>query len=86
MDLYKAMGNDLRDCFKHLFDPKHSQTTRQKMAQILAKARSIGGLIEKEALQLNEEINHFLKNPHDQKWVHRLKEHALRLEQETREI
>ncbi len=86
MDLYRKMGVELRALFADLFDPKKEERVREKMAQILAVATQIGGSMQEEAEQLNADIGQFLRAPADPQRVAILKRHALRLEQETREI
>lgn len=86
MDLYTRMGAELRALFKDLFDPRHSQQVRQKMGKILATASQIGGPIKDEAERLNADIGNFLQRPGDAKLLAVVKAHAMRLEQETREI
>lgn len=85
-ELYSKMGQELRTLFKDLFDPRHARTVRQQMGMVLATARQIGGPIQKEAEVLNGDINRFLEHPSDPKLLALMKEHALRLKQETREI
>ena len=86
MDLYCQMGEELRSLFADLFDPRHSRIVRQKMARIQAVATQIGGSIRKEAEQLNSDVIRYLDHPNDPKLVAVMKEHALKLERETREI
>lgn len=85
-DLYSQMGNELRHLFKDLFDPKRAQSVRHQMGKIMATAQQIGGSIEKEAAQLHRDIHRFLEHPTDPKLMIQMKEHAMRLEQETKEI
>ncbi len=85
-DLYTKMGDELRSLFRDLFDPRLARTVKQKMGKIMATAHQIGGSIEKEAHELSREINRYLEHPSDPKLLILMKEHALRLEQETREI
>jgi hypothetical protein len=86
MDLYSKMGEELRSLFNDLFDPTCARTLRQKMARIVAIARQIGGSIKDEAEQLNNDLLNFLNSPNDPTFISIMKEHALKLEQETREI
>ena len=86
MDLYRKMGEELRSLFQDLFDPTYARTVRQKMARIVAIARQIGGTIKDEAEQLNADLLNFLNNPNDPTFMSIMKAHALKLEQETREI
>lgn len=86
MDLYNRMGDELRSLFMDLFDPRHSRVLRQKMARIVAIARQIGSPIKEEAERLNADLLNFLDNPNDPKFISIMKAHALKLEEETREI
>jgi hypothetical protein len=56
------------------------------MSRILAIATQIGGPIREEAERLNADLVKYLERPDDPSRVAMMKEHALRLEQETREI
>lgn len=85
-DLYSRMGDELRSLFVDLFDPKRKTAVRQKMARILSIASQIGGPLQKEAERLDGDVAKFLERPSDLHLQKVLKEHALRLEEETREI
>lgn len=85
-DLYSRMGKELRALFVDLFDPKHAKKVHRKMEEILATARQIGGPIQLEAERLNGDVIKFLERPGDPKRLIVMKEHALRLEHETREL
>jgi hypothetical protein len=78
------MGNELRSLFKDLFRPKSEKAVRVKMKAILTTAKEIGGSIEKEAEELNRDVMSFLENPNEN--ISKIKNHALKLEQETREL
>lgn len=86
MDLYCRMGEELRSLFKDLFSPNKEQVVRTKMKKILDLAVQIGGSIEKEAKELHSDVEKYLKQPKNSALIHVMKKHALRLEQETREI
>ncbi len=86
MDLYTKMGDELRELFKDLFRPAMRRVVEAKMGDILKTASLIGGEVAKEAARLNADVTHYLQHPKDLKAAAALKEHALRLEQETREI
>lgn len=86
MDLYGKMGEELRDLFKDLFRPDAKAIVEQKMRDILKTAKLIGGRAAQEAEMLNADVAKYLKHPKDPKITAVLKEHAIRLEQETREI
>ena len=86
MDLYSEMGDELRSLFKDLLDAKKTRDIEEKMGRILAKAAKIGGPIYQDAKQLHADVAQFLKNPKNQITAALMKAHALRLEQETREI
>ena len=86
MDLYRRLGNELRSLFVDLFNPTHSLSVTEKMTKIVATASQIGGPIEAEAERLNTDVLRFLQSRHDPKLIAVMKEHALKLERETREI
>lgn len=86
MDLYCKMGEQLRSLFKDLFNPKCEGVVLHKMKNILELARQIGGSIKEEAEQLNCDIVKFLAKPTDPKLLAKVKKHAMRLEQETKEL
>lgn len=86
MDLYRHMGEELRSLFTDVFDPQHARIVRQKMARILALARQIGGPIRDEAEQLYGDVTGYLDDRENPERIALLKEHALRLEQETRDL
>ena len=86
MDLYLKMGDELRDLFKDLFHSGKKAVIKTKMEDIVRIASRIGGELAKEAAVLHADVSRYLKNPKDQKVIAILKKHAMRLEQETREI
>ena len=86
MDLYSKMGEELRSLFMDLFNPSHSRIVRQKMARIVAIASQIGDPIKAEAEQLNTDLLNFLNSPNDPHFITTMQQHALKLEQATREI
>jgi len=87
-DLYARMGNELRSLFKELesLDPIKVQEVRWQMDRIVHTAEEIGGPLKDEADRLKTELSRFLEHPRDTKAKKKLQEHALRLEQETREL
>lgn len=56
------------------------------MEKILSTAHQIGGRVQQEAEMLNEDVARFLQHPKDPMNISRMKNHALKLEQETREL
>ena len=86
MDLYTQMGKELRSLFKDLFDPTLRLSAKEKMKEILDSAAQIGGPIELEAELLYMDIIRFIDHPNDEKCLKIMKEHAMRVEQETREL
>ena len=86
MDLYQRMGDELRALFKELFHPEKGEATLAKMEAILKTASKIGGPLFLEAKELHADVTSYLKNPKDKKLIARLKEEALKLEDQTREI
>jgi hypothetical protein len=49
-------------------------------------ATLIGDPLKKEAVQLNRDVEHWLKRPDEEPSLLKVREQALKLEQETREI
>lgn len=86
MDLYTQMGKELREVFKDLFDPSRRAVAKEKMSDILDTAAQIGGPIEMEAELLYMDLLRFIDHPNDEMCIKIMKEHAMRLEQETREL
>lgn len=86
MDLYSQMGDELRSLFKDLFVEVHARKVEKKMEEILKTSLQIGGPLHEEAARLQRDVLQFLKNRKDKKWIAIMKKHALRLEQETREM
>jgi len=86
MDLYSQMGEELRSLFKDLFAENRAIEVERKMEEILQISSKIGGSIHGEAGLLHRDVMQFLRNPKDRKLIAIMKKHALRLEQETREI
>ena len=86
MNLYSQMGKELRELFKDLFDLEKRGLVREKMDEILETAAKIGGPMEMEAELLCMDVLRFLENPDNEKCIAVMEEHALRLEQETREL
>lgn len=86
MDLYLKMGDELRDLFKDLFHPEKRALIKSKMEDILKTASQIGGGVAKEAAALHNDVIQYLEHPSDRNAIAILKNHAMRLENETREI
>lgn len=86
MDLYSQMGKELRELFKDLFDPNRRSIGKKRMEEILTIAKQIGGPTELEAELLYMDVLRYLENPEDEMCIEIMKDHALRLEQETRDI
>ncbi|HSX26174.1 MAG TPA: hypothetical protein VLE89_04115 [Chlamydiales bacterium] len=84
-DLYAQMGKQLRLLFRDLHDGK-MQNIEQEMEKIMKMAKEVGGPLEREAKQLQKDVTAFMKQPDDPRIGDVMKRHALRLEQETREI
>jgi len=87
-NLYLTLGSELRALFKDLktFNPSRSREVHLKMDQIILAASQIGGSILDEAKRLELDIDHFIENPEDPRFGAILRQHALRLEQETRDL
>ncbi len=86
MDLYSKMGNELRSLFEDLFADKRGEAIEKKIGEILRISSLIGGPLQKEAAEFHADVVQFLKKPKDKKRIAVMKKHALRLEQETREL
>ena len=86
MDLYCRMGHELRSLFKDLFVPGREKVVKAKINKILELASEIGGSIQGEAETLKRDVENYLKQTDNRAMIAVLKKHALRLEQETREI
>lgn len=86
MDSYTLLGKELRLLFKDLENPDDPLKIQRQMDQILRLADQIGGPLKKEAFRLKQDVSKYLDAPEDEKLKSVVKEHALRLEQETREI
>lgn len=84
-DLYAQLGKQLRALFKDLHDGLFDAVERD-MIKIVKLAEEIGEPVSDEAKQLQRDIAAFIKRPNDEKAGQVLRKHALRLEQETREI
>jgi hypothetical protein len=80
-DLYSRLADDLILLFRDLKQDK--PRAKRRMEKILQDAHLIGGVVEKEALQLCSDVEAFLKNPEE---TAILKRHALKLKREMREI
>ncbi len=87
-NLYVALGKELRALFKDLkdFDSSRSREIHLQMDQIVLTASQIGGSILEEAKQLVLDIANFIEHPENPRFAEILKKHALRLEQETRDL
>lgn len=86
MDIFQTLGAELHSVFRDLFDEKRRGVVKQKMAQIVEDARRIGGPIAQEAERLERDVLRYLEKPADEKRKEIVKAHALRLEQQMREI
>lgn len=86
MDLYSKLGDELRVMFTDLFNPKREEAVHREMENVLRMARELGGAIQNDAELLHNDVLKFLANRNNPKTLSRMKDHALRLEQETREI
>jgi hypothetical protein len=56
------------------------------MEKILMTAQQIGSPLFEQAEQLHRDILQFLENPKDSQLIQRMKEHAEKIEHETRDI
>lgn len=86
MDLFGKLSMELKDLFKDLFKPGKEAVILSKMEDVLKLATLIGGSIADEAKILERDVVCYLKNPQDKKLKAILKNHALRLEQETENL
>lgn len=86
MDLYTKMGKEMKSLFQDLFIPQKKEAIVKKMQKILHTAKQIGGLMEKQAEELNQDILAYLEKPHDHHLFKKVKEHSLKLEEQTWEL
>ena len=87
-NLYLALGKELRTLFKDLkaYDPSKSRAIHLQMDQIVLTCSQIGGVVLEEAKQLELDIDNFIEHPENPRYGEALRKHALRLEQETRDL
>lgn len=86
VDSYARLGRELRALFKTLDHPGNRAKIIKQMDHVLHLAEGIGDPLLAEAVRLKTDVLRFLDAPGDEKLAGIVKEHALRLEQETREI
>lgn len=86
MDLYCQMGKELRALFADLFDLSKRESVKRQIHHIINTAEQIGGPLFKEAISLHREVCRFLEHPQDPELLEHLKNLALKIEQETREL
>lgn len=84
-DIYTRMGKELRALFKNL-QTKDREHVRQELEEIQKLAGQIGSPIKQEADRLRQDVEKHLEKPNDPKLAQIVKQHALHLEQETREL
>ncbi len=84
-DIYTRMGKELRALFKNL-QAKNRERVRRELEAIQKLAGQIGSPIKQEADRLRQDIEKYLEKPNDPKLAQIVKQHALHLEQETREL
>ena len=84
-DLYFQLGTELRSLFQ-ILKPGDPARAHRQMEKVLAAAAEIGEPILKEAKELSADLTHYLKDPEDPHFSSIMRKHALRLEQETREL
>jgi hypothetical protein len=80
------MRNELRSLFEDLFADQRGEDVEKKVEEIVRISSLIGGSLQKEAAEFHADVVRFLKKPKDKKRIAVMKKHALRLEQETREL
>ncbi len=85
-DSYARLGRELRALFKTLDHPGDRTKILKQMDHVLQLAEQVGDPLQQEAVRLKQDVLRFLEAPGDGKLGGIVKEHALRLEQETREI
>ncbi len=87
-DVYRQLGKELCSFFQKLHKSESLQPNqiRQHVNRILEMATLIGDPLKKEAVQLNRDVEHWLKRPDEEPSLLKVREQALKLEQETREI
>jgi len=87
-NLYILLGKELRALFKDLkvYDASKRREIHLQMDQIVLTCSQIGGTVLEEAKQLVLDIDNFLEHPENPRFGEILRKHALRLEQETRDL
>lgn len=87
-DIYHHLGKELRALFNELKPLKIRRIDhiRHHMDKIESLAKKIGKPLDEEAARLRLDVERFLEKPSDPRLVEILQQHAMRLEQETREI
>jgi len=87
-NLYLVLGKELRALFDDLksFDPSRKREIHLQMDQIVLTCSQIGGTVLEEARRLVLDIANFLEHPENPQYKAALREHALKLEHETREL
>lgn len=86
MDLFSKLGSELRDLFKDLFRLEKRAVIESKMDDILKTASLMDQKIIQEVKELQIDVEHYLKYPENKKYLEILKRHAIKLEQETRNM
>ncbi len=85
-DSYARLGRELRALFKAFEHPGDRARILKLMDHVLKLAEGIGDPLFAEAARLKTDVLRFLEAPKDEKLEGIVKERALRMEQETREI
>lgn len=85
-DCYARLGRELRALFKSLEHPGDRAKILRQLDHVAHLAEEAGDPLQTEAARLKTDVLRWLDAPGDEKLAEIVKEHALRLEQETREI
>lgn len=85
-DGYARLGRELRGLFKTLEHPGDRTKILRQLDHVIQLAEEAGDPLQTEAARLKTDVLRWLDAPGDEKLAEIVKEHALRLEQETREI
>ena len=84
-DLHTRLAKELKGLAASLRS-KDLKTIQKRLQRVLRLASAIGGSVGIDAERLKGDIAQFLAHPSDPQINAALRDHALRLEQETKEI
>lgn len=91
-DLYKQLQVELMALWEHLKGDhsyllsKSENEIRRRISTMNQLAEGIGGQAKRDTEELKRDIDRFLSGEIELAEIHRMLEHALKLEQDTREL